>query len=114
MSYSAADFANDVEAVADYFGVPPLPAADLTALNMDPEDEHDGDRILAERIVQAIVSRHELGTALHELIAHLADLGRDFPICREIIASSYGKKAREAIAEATRGRDGGDPFTLQD
>jgi hypothetical protein len=113
MSYSAGDLASDVEEAAEHFGVPPLPPDDLEAFDMDPESEHDGHRILAERIVRAVVARHNLGAALHELMEHLADLGRDFDICRQIVASSYGAKAREAIADATRGREIGDPFFTQ-
>lgn len=102
MSYSAADLINDLELNADTYGVPALAPRHLAALGMDPTSEHDGNRILAERIARALSDRQDLGVALVALLAHIEELASDFDICRKISASSYGVAVRAAIAGATR------------
>jgi hypothetical protein len=101
MSYSASDFADDIEMNADFVGVPILPLADLAALGLDPESDSDGYQILAERVGRALGDRQALGAALVHLLADLDELADEFDICREISASGYGDAARAAIRRAT-------------
>ncbi len=61
--------------------------------NLKPAADYANARMMA--------AAPELLSALRELLADIDDLAREFSICAEISESSFGIKARYAIAKAT-------------